>query len=390
MKCKYCNTEIEQDAQFCTNCGKDLSKFRRCVNCGELLDRDAFFCPYCGTETEPPENEPSTDKSQKTVEERQTEEMNCKEQVSELEKEERVSEDVTYDSEEVEEKYHSKKWLWIACSILLMGVAIGGVYFYLNKNDEKTDLNGINNGDEEYVEENLTKRQIEDSDDKLPNAIDIKDRFKEGYSHELSMLEERVWKEVPEFGEISFMGVPFSDCEVTSVTLNKISVITPTTAKAEAKVVYKSGDDISTQVNNVTLILENGNWVIDDYDGWKGLLQKKLDEANNAEEDKLSEMAMLNRERAQFVTMDIGFGVYGDVLQRRITESDLSDLSKDELSTLRNSIYAHHGYRFTRDDLFNYFSQFSWYNPTTSDMNAVYNSMSDIEKYNIDFIKSHE
>ncbi len=50
MKCKYCHAEIEQDAQFCTNCGKDLSMFDKCVKCGELLDNDSAFCPYCGTE----------------------------------------------------------------------------------------------------------------------------------------------------------------------------------------------------------------------------------------------------------------------------------------------------------------------------------------------------
>ena len=50
MKCKYCQAEIEQDAQFCTNCGKNLSMFDKCVKCGELLDSDTAFCPYCGTE----------------------------------------------------------------------------------------------------------------------------------------------------------------------------------------------------------------------------------------------------------------------------------------------------------------------------------------------------
>ena len=50
MKCKYCNAEVEQDARFCPNCGKDLSKFDKCVNCGEFLDQDAAFCPHCGTE----------------------------------------------------------------------------------------------------------------------------------------------------------------------------------------------------------------------------------------------------------------------------------------------------------------------------------------------------
>jgi len=50
MKCKFCRAEIEHDAQFCTNCGKDLSIFDKCVKCGKLLDSDTVFCPYCGTE----------------------------------------------------------------------------------------------------------------------------------------------------------------------------------------------------------------------------------------------------------------------------------------------------------------------------------------------------
>ena len=76
--------------------------------------------------------------------------------------------------------------------------------------------------------------------------------------------------------------------------------------------------------------------------------------------------------------------------ERKLTDSDLNNKTKKELEIMRNSIYARYGYRFKRDDLFNHFSQFSWYNPMTSDMSAVYNSMSAIEKYNVDFIKKHE
>lgn len=82
---------------------------------------------------------------------------------------------------------------------------------------------------------------------------------------------------------------------------------------------------------------------------------------------------------------------YESVLsERKLSYSDLSNKTTKELEIMRNSIYARYGYRFKRDDLFNHFSQYSWYNPTTSDMSTVYNSMSDIEKYNIDFIKKHE
>ena len=82
---------------------------------------------------------------------------------------------------------------------------------------------------------------------------------------------------------------------------------------------------------------------------------------------------------------------YEEVLsERKLVESDLDGKTKKDLEILRNSIYAKYGYKFKREDLLNYFSQFSWYNPITRDMSEVYNSMSDVEKYNIDFIKKHE
>ena len=96
MKCKYCNAEIEQDAQFCPNCGKDLSKFSKCVKCGELLDNDTVFCPYCGTEQ--PHNVVA-----------------------------------------VEEKTSSKKWIWAVVGVLI-AVVIGGGYYYLSQNEGKTTV----------------------------------------------------------------------------------------------------------------------------------------------------------------------------------------------------------------------------------------------------------
>ena len=82
---------------------------------------------------------------------------------------------------------------------------------------------------------------------------------------------------------------------------------------------------------------------------------------------------------------------YDNVLsERRLSDDDLADKTKKELEIMRNSIYARYGYRFKREDLLNHFSQYSWYNPTTSDMGAIYDMMNDNEKFNVDFIKKHE
>ena len=86
MKCKYCNADIEQDSQFCPNCGKDLSKFNKCVKCGELIDNETAFCPNCGTE----------------------------------QPHEKV----------VEKTANTNKWLWAAICFVLFALVGGGVYYY--------------------------------------------------------------------------------------------------------------------------------------------------------------------------------------------------------------------------------------------------------------------
>ena len=86
----------------------------------------------------------------------------------------------------------------------------------------------------------------------------------------------------------------------------------------------------------------------------------------------------------------VDYGSINSLSERRLIEEDLVGKTKKELEIMRNSIYARYGYKFKREDLLDYFSQYPWYDPTTSDMGAVYNQMNDNEKYNIDFIKRHE
>lgn len=99
MKCKYCNADIEQDAQFCPNCGKNLSKFKKCIKCGELLDRGDDYCPFCGTK-------------QTSDEQSQSKE---------------VAEPLQH-----EEKKGSKKWLWAVIAVILLAIIGGSAYFATN------------------------------------------------------------------------------------------------------------------------------------------------------------------------------------------------------------------------------------------------------------------
>lgn len=141
MKCKYCNADIEKDAQFCTNCGKDLSKFERCVNCGELLDHDTVFCPYCGTE------------------QTKKDEVNEQNELQDFPQESQPA--VVDDTLQADEERSSKKWVWIVLSLILLAAIIGsGYYFY-----------DMNSGNKMLVEEpDSTKIEVVDSTGIAPDA----------------------------------------------------------------------------------------------------------------------------------------------------------------------------------------------------------------------------
>jgi hypothetical protein len=83
-------------------------------------------------------------------------------------------------------------------------------------------------------------------------------------------------------------------------------------------------------------------------------------------------------------------GLQTYALKNKLMEVDIKDLSKDELRLLRNTIYAAHGYIFGDKELSEYFESCDWYKGTTTDMNKVSSEFSDVERYNVDFIKQHE
>ena len=77
-------------------------------------------------------------------------------------------------------------------------------------------------------------------------------------------------------------------------------------------------------------------------------------------------------------------------IESALTEADLAGKSAFDLDIMRNEIYAHHGYKFRRRDLADYFSKQTWYNPTTNNQFSVYCKFSATEKYNVEFIRDYQ
>lgn len=78
---------------------------------------------------------------------------------------------------------------------------------------------------------------------------------------------------------------------------------------------------------------------------------------------------------------------YEYLREREMTYADVEGKSAEELRLMRNYIFARRGYIFESDDLKEYFEQFSWYVPLYYDVTP---RLSDIEKYNVNFIKEYE
>ena len=73
--------------------------------------------------------------------------------------------------------------------------------------------------------------------------------------------------------------------------------------------------------------------------------------------------------------------------RERLRDSQLYGIDSDFLKLMRNSIYARHGYRFKMERFSSFFNHYDWYSPLKDD---VANELSEIEKYNVNLIKSHE
>lgn len=165
--------------------------------------------------------------------------------------------------------------------------------------------------------------------------------------------------------------------ELQGVSVLKISDFSNKNATAIIQFVYKSGEyDEFKESVDLKMVFENEKWLIDDFHSYKFRFGEYLKEVG------INTSSANNNQNSN--------SLINILSERRLSEADLAGLSKKELEIMRNSIYARYGYKFKREDLLDYFSQYSWYSPTTNDMESIYNRMNDIEKYNIEFIKKHE
>jgi hypothetical protein len=94
-----------------------------------------------------------------------------------------------------------------------------------------------------------------------------------------------------------------------------------------------------------------------------------------------------------------------DARTRKLSDADISAYMSQDWSDknfpgdrtivqmMINEIYAEHGYQFSDEELTNYFSQYEWYTSITektSDMDSIYQNLSEVEKANVDLLQTYK
>lgn len=82
--------------------------------------------------------------------------------------------------------------------------------------------------------------------------------------------------------------------------------------------------------------------------------------------------------------------IISDSDMKRLSDSDLQDLTEQELLYARNEIYARHGRRFQDASIQEYFESKDWYNGTIDPEDFQDDMLNDIERANAQFILSYE
>lgn len=78
--------------------------------------------------------------------------------------------------------------------------------------------------------------------------------------------------------------------------------------------------------------------------------------------------------------------VFSDISTRKLTSSDVENLSQESIQQAINDICALHGYNFTTPSIKSHYQQFSWYKPSSNFSESSFNS---VEEYNYKFLQKY-
>ena len=114
--CKYCGAPLDDDSQFCANCGKKIElQVKTCPRCGADVEGDSAFCAKCGMKLDAQVISP----------------VNTPQVVIPATPSHEAEEEIVY---EVEEEKDRKWWYIIGGIVVAVILVFGGYYLFMHNN----------------------------------------------------------------------------------------------------------------------------------------------------------------------------------------------------------------------------------------------------------------
>ena len=264
-------------------------------------------------------------------------------------------------------------------TILILSMIVLSISGCSKKETGKAVINSNNNTTNQSTQSNEKSEKVESS------ALDIIKGKCILYDSDMSLYPMIIYFDEDKYVEY----IPYSDgaqSEVVDVIVDKNKV----TYKMELQEIdYDSYDSFDSEkvsfyeavievIDENTIRYVNGANPSDTY-----TLMSKTEVAAKMKEyeEKIANGYSLEDKSNDYIISDSSY--------RKLTKEELSQYSLKELSYIRNEIFARYGYVFKSEEFNTYFNQKDWYIPNEY-FDGNIESLSEIEKYNVNLIKELE
>lgn len=363
MRCPKCNAPLEDDSQFCSECGAKIerqveeSHEKYCMNCGTKLFEDAAFCSECGASQDG----------------KQQKEYVQKENVQKENTQRAVPQEP---ADVYKKKGGGLPVILIITAIVILVVGGIGYMIYHSFIAPAKDVTS-----DWEVEEN-----VDDSEEIDPDDVDI-DAVEDSYCTLEGTLERdsngeyllewedglNIYALDEDDEEVLVQGETEAYIDATHLKAGSLDAVEEGTR-------IKVSGDVSVEGDSVCMIADEAV----NEDGSEITKKNSNDKTKSSAK---SSQSMNNSKNNSGSNSDY---ILPQSSSQVLTSADISGLSLQQLNYAKNEIYARHGRKFDSPELQNYFNSKSWYQGTVSPSSFDNSMLSDVEKKNAEFLSNAE